>query len=121
MTCYFPMQSDVEEKFLHVLYTRNELVQMTVIYQTLADQFQLNRYERRGVKGDPKGSAWEYLVRQARKRLVELGWVHTPQRGFWALTDAGFMEARHRADANARQFDWSRPISAGPDTAQRIH
>ena len=101
MTCYFPPQKVVEEKFLQLLYSRLGPIQMTVIYGVLADQFGLTRYERRGVRGDPKGSAWEYLVRLARKALVDRGWVYCPRTGQWALSEAGWGEAYKRAEALA--------------------
>jgi hypothetical protein len=99
MTCYFPPQTVVEEKFLDILYAQASPVQMAVLYNRLADSFGLSRWERRGVRGDPKGSPWEYLVRQARKNLADKGWVYCPIDGRWALTEAGLAEMRrHTAD-----------------------
>src|ERR1700722_12939855 len=99
MTCYFPPQKVVEDKFLDVLHTQMGPVQMTVMYRALADQFGLTRYERRSARGDPKGSAWEYLVRQARKNLADRGWVRCLEAGQWALSEAGREEARKREEA----------------------
>ena len=101
MTSYFPPQNVVEDKLLHMLYSRMRPVQTTVVYRALADQFCLARHERRGVRGDPKGSAWEYLVRQARKNLADKGWINSPETGQWALTEVGREEARKREIVSA--------------------
>ena len=96
MTCYFPPQKVLEDIFLDLLTTQSEPIQMTVIYRALADQAGLTKYARRGVRHDPKGSAWEYLVRQARTNLVRKGWVHCPELGRWALSEFGRDEALKR-------------------------
>jgi len=102
MTCYFPPQQVVEEKFMEILHAQAGPVQMAMMYNILADRFGLSRWERRGVRGDPKGSPWQYLVRQARKNLAEKGWVHCPFNGRWALTEAGQAEMRkHEANRPA--------------------
>ena len=89
MTYYLPPQEDVEKKIMELLAARGMPVQMTAIYRILAASYHLQRHERRGVKGDPKGSSWEYLVRQARKHLSDSGFVYSPQRGFWSLSEKG--------------------------------
>ena len=96
MTCYFPPQDVIEDRFLCILHGHSRPVQMGVMYRALADRYGLSRHERRGAPGDPKGSAWEYLVRQCRNNLVAQGWLYCPETGAWALTEAGCEEARKR-------------------------
>ena len=101
MTCYFPPQDVVEDRLLVMLQCYGCPVPMAVLYRMLANRFDLTRHERRGAQGDPKGSPWEYLVRQARKTLVNRAWVVSPEPGLWALTDAGREEARRRQESGA--------------------
>jgi len=101
MTCYLPPQDVVEDRFLLMLQDCPRPMPMAMIYAALANRFGLARHERRGAKGDPMGSRWEYLVRQARKTLLDKGWAVSPQPGLWALTDAGREEARRRENISA--------------------
>lgn len=103
MTCYFPPENVVEERLLLLLNAHPEPLKMGTIYRTLADQAGLTRYERRGVRGDPKGSAWEYLVRRARSNLVCRGWIHSPEIGRWALSEVGREEVRRRGKVGSAQ------------------
>src|SRR4051812_2876818 len=96
MTCYLPPQDVVEDRFLLLLQSYGRPVPMAILYNALANRFDLTRYDRRGVRGDPKGSAWEYLVRQARKNLVNKGWVLSLEAGLWTLSDAGLEEVQRR-------------------------
>jgi hypothetical protein len=96
MTCYFPPQDVIEDRFLQMLHSHARPVQMAVMYRALAERFGLSRYECRGAPGDPKGSPWEYVVRQCRNNLVDQGWLCCPEIGTWALTEAGCEEARKR-------------------------
>ena len=96
MSCYFPPEDVIEDRFLCLLHLHARPVQMGVMYRALADRYGLTRHERRGAPGDPKGSAWEYLVRQCRNNLVAQGWLYCPQIGSWALTQSGCDEARKR-------------------------
>jgi hypothetical protein len=84
-----PPQSIVEDELLRLLKDRESAMRMSTVYTILADHFGLTKSERYGSPCDPKGSSWEYVVRNARRCLKERGWLHSPKAGYWELTGAG--------------------------------
>ena len=62
-------------------------------YGLIADDFNLTAEQRRAARpnDDPD---WHYLVRQARRRLVELGFIDDSRKYVWSLTHAGRVAAR---------------------------
>jgi hypothetical protein len=58
------------------------------LYGPIADDFNLAAEQRTALrwKGDPD---WHYLVRQARRRLVDEGLLDDSRAGYWSLTATG--------------------------------
>ncbi len=84
-----PSQAQVEDRLLLALAPRNRPAEPVHVYRELADHFTLSPTQRHASRPNAKGSAWEYLVRQARRRLVVLGRIDGSVLGTWILTEAG--------------------------------
>jgi hypothetical protein len=87
-----PSQSAVEQRLLHHLNARSRPIEPRHLYGPLADDFKLTAEQRTASrsKGDPD---WHYLVRQARRRLVDLGLLDGSRSGLWSLTSLGRQNA----------------------------
>lgn len=92
-----PSQADVETRLLGLLLGRSSPIETVHAYNELADLFGLSQSQRHAGRPNTRGSAWEYLVRQAKRRLKDEGWLHDPERGLWSLTQEGSVEAQKRA------------------------
>src|SRR5690349_19255049 len=91
-----PPQSEVENRLLHFLYRFGRPVEPKELYGPLADDFGLTQEQRRARRPSTGELAWNNLVRYARRRLVDIDYVHEAPRGAWRLTQAGRDEAaRH--------------------------
>jgi hypothetical protein len=92
-----PVQSAVEERLLHFLYLYSRGVEPNQVYGPLADDLKLTEEQRRARRLNSSGElAWPNLVRYARRRLVDLGLVHSEPRGLWRLTQKGREQAERR-------------------------
>ena len=61
------------------------------IYDALADHFQLSEEERKEKfldEGRPR-SRWQNMVRWAVRRNKKFGYLDSPHRGAWRITQAG--------------------------------
>lgn len=83
-----PPQSKVEDELLLQLNARSRAVEPRHLYEPIADHFNLT-LEQRTKSRSGSDPDWHYLVRQARRRLVENGWMADSADGFWSLTDDG--------------------------------
>jgi hypothetical protein len=83
-----PSQSAVERRLLHHLNARSRPVEPRHLYGPIADDFNLTAEQRNASRanGDPD---WHYLVRQARRRLVDEGLIDDSHKGFWSLSAKG--------------------------------
>ncbi len=70
------------------------------VYEALADQFRLSRAEREQEfldEGKPR-LRWENMVRWARRKLKDKGYLETPRHGLWRVTDRGRAAAQQRGE-----------------------
>jgi hypothetical protein len=82
-----PPQSEVETKLFRHLKSSTRAVEPKLMYARLAEDFKLTAEQRHaGRSNDPD---WHWLVRQARRRLVDAGLVNKSQHGLWSLTETG--------------------------------
>lgn len=85
-----PSQTEVETKLFHHLKSFTRPVEAATFYDLLAEDFNLSLAQRGvGPRNDP---CWHYLVRQAKRRLVDEGLVRKPldgRPGPWILTSTG--------------------------------
>src|SRR5579872_1732125 len=110
-----PPPEAVTEELLRVLGSRTAAMRTNAIYAILAEHFGLTRSQRYGNPFDPKGSSWEFAVRDARRTLQEQGWLHCPAPGCWALTQAGRERAgRVHRDPSGSKANQASPASGGP-------
>jgi hypothetical protein len=59
-------------------------------YRVLGAQFKLSANDQlASVKRGSSDSAWHYLVRQAKRHLLDEGYLECPEHGVWAITPAG--------------------------------
>ena len=47
-------------------------------------------------EGPPVESKWENMVRWARRKLVDMGYIDGLERGVWKLTEKGWEATRHK-------------------------
>jgi hypothetical protein len=94
-----PLQADVERELLLLLRLQRRPMMAKRAYTELAELMQVTR-EQRSVTDKTLGGReydWPWLVRQARRKLVDKGDIvprNRAERGEWALTETG----RHHAD-----------------------
>jgi hypothetical protein len=94
-----PHLSKVETELLCLLSGRSQPTETVHVYSELAHMFKLSQQQRHAHHADMAGSAWENLVRQAKRRLKDQGWLDCPHVGFWVLTASGQTEAQKREQA----------------------
>ncbi len=82
-----PPQSEVQDELLRQLKARSRPIEPRHLYEPIADHFNLSLQQRRA--GPPNDPDWHWLVRQARRRLVDEGLIDKSRPGFWSLTDTG--------------------------------
>jgi hypothetical protein len=96
----FPTQSDTEFWLLLLLYRRQRPAEPKEMYDLLAEHFKLTARQRQASMQYTEENAWHNRVRQARRHLVNLGWIDLPscgnKRGFWNLTKEGQTVAEKR-------------------------
>lgn len=100
-----PAQSRIELRLLVDLLGRARPAPPSQIYGPLADHFGLGQAERhapRQSNSDSSDPAWNNAVRFAFRRLKDQGFVCTPVRGQWALTDRGREAAIRVRDSGPR-------------------
>ena len=84
-----PTQSEVEDQLVIMLNLHNGPVEPVELYGPLADHFKLSPLQRQALMDDNEENAWRNRVRQARRHLVNLGYLNNSRRGFWVLTASG--------------------------------
>lgn len=89
-----PHQWQVEAELLCLLEGRTRPTETAHVYSELAAVFRLSGQQKHAARPRTKGSAWEYLVRQAKRHLKDQGLLHCPQTGLWILTASGQQEAK---------------------------
>jgi hypothetical protein len=95
-----PPQPDVEDRLLHFLSMYNRFVEPKELYNDLANDLKLGQEQRLARRSSSGELAWNNLVRYAKRRLVDAGFIdHNSPRGLWRLTLAGCAEAERRAKA----------------------
>jgi hypothetical protein len=114
MNVPLPSQSKVEDELLLLLGRQSRPIETKTVYAPVAESMELTIEQRRVSITTAAGreNAWENLVRQARRRLVDDGIIEDSrhsQHGYWALTAAG----RNRARIRSR-------IKAGIATAEEL-
>ncbi|MBU2549134.1 MAG: winged helix-turn-helix domain-containing protein [Proteobacteria bacterium] len=95
----YPNYQDIEVPLLVEIYKRGGKVRPSErggypkdIYETMADFFQLSKEERErdievGGKVEPK---WNNMVRWARRKLKDNGYLVSPSKhGVWEISDEG--------------------------------
>jgi hypothetical protein len=83
-----PCQAEVEKRLFNHLKARNRPVEAKIMYDDLAADFGLSLTQKRaGRRNDP---CWHWLVRQAKRRLVDAGFmIKSGPRNQWVLNAAG--------------------------------
>jgi len=94
-----PHQAEVEGKLLRLLLGTSHPIATLAAYTELAEYMKLTLEQTRAIYPNTGRSAWEYLVRQAKRRLKDEGWLYCPKVGLWALTKVGVREAQLRERA----------------------
>jgi hypothetical protein len=94
-----PLQAIVEDELLRLLALGPLSTQDA--YRLLAEQMSITAAQRAAVIETANGqeNGWANLVRFARRRLVDDGYLFEPSRaghGLWRLTDAGLARAELR-------------------------
>ena len=82
-----PPQSEVQDELLRQLNARSRPAAPKDLYEPIADHFNLSTLQRSA--GAPNDPYWHYLVRQARRRLVDEGLIDKSQHNLWSLTATG--------------------------------
>ncbi len=103
----FPKYRDIELPLLRELSRRGGSAEPTdqdghgrTVYASLADMFGLSKAQREERTDDGEGRVfWERMVRWARQKLLDKGFLASNQRGIWELTPEG------RKFADAAQID----------------
>jgi len=98
-----PRQSIVEDQLLCALNLYSRPVDPPVIYDLLAQLLKLTTQQRHALLPITKENAWHNRVRQARRRLVDLGYIDRSITRQWTLTEAG--------QAKAREREWQKNLS----------
>jgi len=72
------------------------------VYASLADQFGLSAADRVETTGDSEGRPkWERMVRWARQKLLDRGFLTSGKHGFWQVSDDGLAYLRSEQEAQA--------------------
>ena len=88
-----PPQAKVEDEMLYLLSGRSKGTEAVRVYSELGNAFGLSQSQQHASRPNTSGSAWEYLVRQAKRRLLDERWLVCPEHGVWMLTAAGEAQA----------------------------
>ena len=84
-----PSQPRVEWELLKLLHLARSMPTAEV-YRVLADHFVLDSEQRSRMIGEVvHENAWHNLCRQARRRLVDQGWVKRYPHAQWSITASG--------------------------------
>jgi len=78
-----------------MLNLRQGAVEPIELYGLLADYFELTALQRQAFMENTEENAWRNRVRQARRHLVNLGYLNNARRGFWVLTARGRERAKY--------------------------
>jgi hypothetical protein len=95
-TVELPSQSIVEDELLCALNLYSRPVDPPAMYALLAERCKMTTLQLSALLPETKENAWKNRVRQARRRLVDLGYLDGSQRGAWLLTEAGRARACER-------------------------
>lgn len=83
-------QSRVEKELLQYLAAQPRAIEPAKLYGPLAEKCGVSAAAQTAPRRDRNESAWNNLVQQARRRLVNLRYVaKPPPKGLWALTATG--------------------------------
>ncbi|HTT82738.1 MAG TPA: winged helix-turn-helix domain-containing protein [Rhizomicrobium sp.] len=104
-TVDLPSQSIVEDALLCALNMHTRPVDPPVMYDLLAERFNLTAQQRHALLQRTKENAWHNLVRQARRRLKDLGYIDRSISRQWLLSEAGRAKAREREWQKSRTAD----------------
>lgn len=74
------------------------------MYALLAEKLNLTVQQRHALLPVTKENAWHNRVRQACRRLKDLGYIDRSTRSHWLLTEAGRTKARER--------EWQKSLTA---------
>jgi Mrr restriction endonuclease-like protein len=93
-----PTQSKVERELLRLLSGRSRPTETQHVYRELAAVLGLSPAQQHGSRPNAKGSAWEYLVRQAARHLQDEGNLCRPGKAQWTLTPQGKKRSTQTAE-----------------------
>jgi hypothetical protein len=96
----FPSQETIAKRILHHLHYSGRPLTAQELHRRIADDLPLSVKQRRARRAD--GPEWHYRMGQAKRHLIDAGWVHQGQRSDpWILTDQGrkFVDDREQAAA----------------------
>lgn len=88
-----PHQAEVENALLDLLGHSTRPVTPTEAYRALALKFGLTVEQQNRLLDSEPRPEWENLVRFARRRLVDQGFLDKSLRGRWQLTELGRVAA----------------------------
>ena len=92
-----PREAEVEDELLCTLDMHTKPVEPLLMYTTLSDHFRLTALQRNAGLPETRENAWQNRVRQARRNLVDKGYVDRfAGHGLWILTETGRAQARER-------------------------
>ncbi len=100
-----PSQSIVEDELLCALGHYLRPVDLPAMYALLAEKRGLSRAQLGALLPYTKENAWENRVRQAARRLRDLGYLDGAVKGEWILTESGRAKARDREWQKSRTAD----------------
>jgi len=106
-TITFPVrQAQVEDELLKFLAAQPRPIEPDKVYGPLADRCGLSSVHRAVPRRNRSEPAWNNLVQQARRRLVDLGFIEKlPPKGLWSLTAAGRKRAQHLERGTVKSID----------------
>ena len=90
-----PTQSEVEDQLVVMLNLHKGPVEPVELYGPLADHYELTALQRQAFMENTEENAWRNRVRQARRHLVNIGFLTNARRGFWMLTAKGHERAAY--------------------------
>jgi hypothetical protein len=91
----FPSHGEIGDRIMRHLHHSGGALRMQELYNRIGDEFRLSAEQRRAKRGSEP--AWHYLVKQARRRLVDAGLVQRSNEPC-KLTEQGRKHMDHCED-----------------------